>query len=127
MVFHWLLLHDTGLISLKGVTHLTATLRDIIENPKKLEFIELDAARLPGVLPDVDLAFVNNIFAVSARLTPDKALLVENNRSPYVNVIISRVDNKDAPRIAQLVAACQSEAVEQVAGDLFKGNVIKGW
>ncbi|CAM3862424.1 MetQ/NlpA family ABC transporter substrate-binding protein [Parendozoicomonas haliclonae] len=122
-----ILLHNTGLIKLDDAGNLEATPQNIVENPKDLEFIELDAAQLPRSLPDVDLAFVNNTYAVPAGLTLDKALLVEDKQSPYVNLIVARVDNKDDPRIAQLVAAYQSETVEQTARDLFKGGAVKGW
>ncbi|MTI14755.1 MetQ/NlpA family ABC transporter substrate-binding protein [Sansalvadorimonas verongulae] len=122
-----ILLHHTGLIKLKDVNNLNATPRDIAENPKNLEFVELEAPQLPRSLPDVALAFVNNTYAIPAGLTPSKALLVEGKDSPYVNLIVSRVDNKDDPRIAKLVAAYHSADVEQKARDLFKGGAVKGW
>ncbi|WP_281647096.1 MetQ/NlpA family lipoprotein [Parendozoicomonas sp. Alg238-R29] len=122
-----ILLHHTGLIKLKDVNDLNATPRDIVENPKGLEFIELEAPQLPRSLPDVDLAFVNNTYAIPAGLTPEKALLVEGKESPYVNLMVSRIDNKDDPRIVKLVTAYQSEVVEQTAHDLFKGGAVKGW
>lgn len=122
-----ILLHNQGYIILKDVNKLDATPADIIENPRKLEFIELEAAQLPRSLPDVDIAFVNNTFAIAAGLTPDKALLVEDRKSPYMNMIVARIDNKDDPRIKQLVKAYQSDEVEQKAIELFKGNAIKGW
>ena len=109
------------------MTNLNATPRDIIENPKKLDFVELEAPQLPRSLPDVALAFVNNTYAIPAGLTPDKALLVEGKESPYVNLIVSRIDNKDDPRIAKLVTAYHSSDVEQKARDLFRGGAVKGW
>ena len=122
-----ILLHHTGLITLRDVNNLESTPRDIIGNPKELQFIELDAAQLPRSLPDVDLAFVNNTYAVPAGLTLDQALLVEDKKSPYVNIIVSRDNNKDDPRIAKLVTAYQSERVESTARDLFKGGAVRGW
>ncbi len=122
-----ILMHNTGLITLKDPTNLEATPRDIIENPKKLSFIELDAAQLPRSLPDVDLAFVNNTYAIPAGLTPGKALLVEDKQSPYVNIIVAREDNQNDPRIKKLVKSYQSEAVSNKARDLFKGGAVKGW
>src|SRR5690606_28041566 len=50
-----LLLQSQGLIKLKDPSNLLATARDVVENPKKLKFRELEAATLPRVLPDVDL------------------------------------------------------------------------
>ena len=122
-----IMLHNQGYIKLKDATKLDATPSDIIENPRKLVFIELEAAQLPRSLPDVDIAFVNNTFAISAGLTTDQALLVEDKKSPYMNIIVSRLDNKDDPRIAKLVKAYQSDEVEKAATELFQGNAIKGW
>ncbi|MCL6270698.1 MetQ/NlpA family ABC transporter substrate-binding protein [Sansalvadorimonas sp. 2012CJ34-2] len=122
-----ILLHNTGLITLKDPGNLEATPKDIIGNPKNLKFVELEAPLLPRSLQDVDLSVINNTFAVPAGLTLDKAILVEDKKSPYVNIIVSREDNKDDPRIAQLVAAYQSDEVASVATDLFKGGAVKGW
>ena len=94
-----ILLHNTGLITLKNPGNLEATPKDIIENPKKLKFVELEAPLLPRSLQDVDLSVINNTFAVPAGLTLDKAVLVEDKKSPYVNIIVSREDNKDDPRV----------------------------
>lgn len=65
-----LLLQDAKLITLnKGA--LTG-LQNIQNNPKHLEFKEMDAAQLPRVLQDVDLALINTNFAIPAGLTPSK-------------------------------------------------------
>ena len=123
-----ILLHNEGLIKLADVTNLEATPRDIIENPKNLRFIELEAAQLPRSLDDVDLAFINSTYAVVAGLLPTRdALLVEGKDSPYVNLVVSRVDNKDDERILNLVKAYQTDSVEAKAEELFKGSAVAGW
>ena len=123
-----LLLHNNGFIKLKDPKNLEATPADIIENPHNYSFIELDAAQLPRSLDDVDLAIINNTFAASAGFTPkDNGLLVEHNESPYMNVMVSREDNKDDPRIQQLIKAYQTDAVIKKADELFKGSSIPGW
>ena len=50
-----LLLQEQGLITLKEDTGITATVRDIVENPYNIEFKESEAAQLPNVLKDVDM------------------------------------------------------------------------
>ncbi len=122
-----ILMHNLGLITLKDPTKLDATPIDIADNPKKLRFIELEAAQLPRSLPDVDMAFVNNTFAISAGLTPDRALVVEDKESPYMNVMAARTDNAADARIAKLIEAYQSDEVEQAAKQQFQGNAIRGW
>ncbi len=123
-----ILLHQRGFIKLKDVNNLAATPADIVENPHNFQFVELDAALLPRALDDVELAFINNTYAVPAGYTPTQdALLVEDKDSPYVNLIVAREDNKDDPRVLALVKAYQSDAVVAKANELFKGSAIAGW
>ncbi len=123
-----ILLNDHGLITLKDPANLKATPADIKSNPKKLQFIELDAAQLPRSVDDVDLAFINSTYAVPAGLLPSRdALIVEGADSPYVNLIVAREDNKNDPRILALVKAYQSDAVAKAADKLFKGSAVPGW
>src|SRR5690606_15949624 len=63
-------LQKQGLIKLKDPSNILATARDIAENPKKLKFRELEAATLPRVLPDVDIALINTNYALEAGLNP---------------------------------------------------------
>lgn len=123
-----ILLHNRGLITLKDVSNLEATPADIVNNPKALEFVELDAAQLTRSLEDVDLAFINSVYSVAADLLPSRdALIVEGKESPYVNLIVAREDNKDDARVQALVKAFQSEKVEKRAEELFKGGAVAGW
>ena len=123
-----ILLHQRGFIKLKDVNNLAATPADIVDNPRNFQFVELDAAQLPRALDDVELAFINNTYAVPAGYSPARdALLLEDKESPYVNLIVAREDNKDDPRVAALVKAYQSEAVAAKADELFKGSAVAGW
>ena len=121
-------LQQAGLIKLKNPKNLASTPADIIYNPKHLKFVELDAAQLPRSLDDVDLSVINSTYAVAAGLLPTKnALIVESNDSPYVNLIVARDDNKNDPRIKELVKAFHSQTVINEAQKLFKGGAIPGW
>src|SRR5690606_6103596 len=83
-----LLLQAQGVIKLKDPANILATSRDIAENPKNLRFRELEAATLPRVLPDVDLALINTNYALEAGLNPLKdALFIEGADSPYANIL----------------------------------------
>jgi ABC-type metal ion transport system substrate-binding protein len=46
----------------------------VIDNPKKLKFVELDAAQLPRSLDDLDASAVNTNYALSAGLNPKDAI-----------------------------------------------------
>ncbi|WP_458525893.1 MetQ/NlpA family ABC transporter substrate-binding protein [Onishia taeanensis] len=122
-----ILMHNQGLIELEDPQNLEATPIDIIDNPNDFEFREIEAAQLPRVLPDVDLAFINNTFAQPAGLSLDDALIKEGPESPYVNLIVVRGGDEDREAIQQLVNAYQSDAVAAKAEELFKGAAVPGW
>uniref|UniRef100_UPI0020C51A94 MetQ/NlpA family ABC transporter substrate-binding protein n=2 Tax=Gammaproteobacteria TaxID=1236 RepID=UPI0020C51A94 len=71
-----LLLAKHNLITLKDPTNILSTIKDITGNPKKLKFRELEAATLPRVLTQVDLALINTNYALEAKLDPSKDALV---------------------------------------------------
>ncbi|MGR3807482.1 D-methionine transport system substrate-binding protein [Pasteurella testudinis DSM 23072] len=123
-----LLLQAQGLLKLKEGTGLTPTALDIVENPKKLKIRELEAPLLPQVLPEVDLAVINNTYAGQAGLFPSTdAIFVEDKDSPYVNIIVAREDNKEDQDVVNFVKAYNSEAVYEKAKQEFKDSVVKGW
>jgi D-methionine transport system substrate-binding protein len=123
-----LVLQDQGLIKLKPGAGLKATPLDVVENPKKLKFVELEAAQLPRSLDDLDASGVNTNYAIPAGLHPGKdAIAQESAKSPYVNLIAVREQDKDKPWVAKLVKAYQSEEVRKFVQTEFKGAVIPGF
>lgn len=120
-----LLLAKAGVITLKKDAGISATRRDILDNPKNIKVRELEAATLPRVLDQVDLALINTNYALEAGLNPSKdALALEGSDSPYVNILVTREDNKDAPAIQKLVKALQTDAVRQFMAEQYKGAVL---
>ncbi len=123
-----LVLQDQGLITLRPDAGLRATPLDVVNNPRKLRFIELDAAQLPRSLDDLDAAAINTNFALQAGLHPGRdAIALENAKSPYVNLIAVREQDRSQPWVARLVKAYQSEPVREFIKTEFKGAVIPGF
>ena len=123
-----LLLEQQGLIKLRDNVGLQGTVRDIVENPKNITIVELDAAQLPRSLDDVALSIINTTYASSIDLTPQKdGIFVEDKESPYVNLIVAREENVNAENVQNFVKAYQTEDVYNAASDIFKGGVVKGW
>lgn len=125
-----LLLQDAGLLTLKADVGLLPTVNDIVNNPKKLKIMELEAPQLPRALDDrnVTIAIINNTFATPIGLIATRdGLFVEDKESPYVNLVVAREDNKDEEKIKKFVQAYQSAEVEEAAERAFKGGAIKGW
>jgi D-methionine transport system substrate-binding protein len=123
-----LLLQTKGLIKLRADAGLKATPLDIVENPKKLKIVELDAAQIPRSLADVDAAAINTNFAMEAGLKPKSdAIAIEDPRGPYANIIAIRAADKDKPWVAKLVSAYHSPEVKQFIDGKFGGSVITAW
>ena len=120
-----LLLQSQGLIKLKDPSNILATSRDISENPKKLKFKELEAATLPRILPDVDLALINTNYALEAGLNPvADALFIEGSDSPYANIVVTTEARKHDPAIKKLVDALHSQATKDFILKKYKGAIV---
>lgn len=125
-----LLLQKSGIIKLRDGVGLLPTANDITENVKNLKILELEAPQLPRSLDDknVTIAIINNTFATPVGLVAARdGIFMEDPKSPYVNIIVSREDNKDAENVKKFVQAYQSDEVAKAAEIAFKGGAIKGW
>ncbi|GAA3895854.1 MULTISPECIES: MetQ/NlpA family lipoprotein [Gibbsiella] len=125
-----LLLQKQGLIKLKDGVGLLPTSLDVVENPKNLKLVELEAPQLPRSLDDqqITLAIINTTYASQIGLTPAKdGLFVEDKDSPYVNLLVAREDNKDAENVKKFVQAYQTDEVNEAANKIFNGGAVKGW
>jgi len=122
-------LRDQGLIKLKDGVGTRASVLDVTDNPRKLKFVELEAAQLPRSLDDLDAAAVNSNYAVPAGLSPQKdALALENPSTPYVTVVIAtRQGQQNDPRVQAFVKAYQSAEVKAFIDRQFKGAYTAAW
>lgn len=119
------LLEKNNLIKLKDGVGVKGTVKDIVENKKNLKFKELEAAMLPRVLGEVDLALINTNYALEAKLVPTKdALFIEGPDSPYVNILVARPDNKDSEAMQKLAKALNSEETKKFINDKYQGAVV---
>lgn len=123
------LLASQGLITLKDDAGLTATKLDIIDNPKNIDIVEMEAAQLPRTLSSVDMAVINGNYAIEAGLSVgDDAVATEDANSEatqtFANVVAVKEGNEENPAILALVAALQSEAVRTYITDTYDGAVV---
>jgi len=120
-----LLLDKAGVIGLKDDKNILSTPKDIVRNPKHLKFKELEAAMLPRVLSEVDLALINTNYALPAKLNPIKdALVIEDTQSPYVNILVARPDNKDSAAMKKLAAVLTSAETKKFIQDKYQGALV---
>jgi len=120
-----LLLQKAGIITLKDASNILATPKDIAENPKAIKLRELEAATLPRVLTQVDLALINTNYALEAKLNPTQdALIIEGSDSPYVNILVARPDNQDSAAMQKLAKALNSPEVKAFILEKYQGAVV---
>lgn len=120
-----LVLASKGLIKVDEAKGLKVGPADVTENPKNIQFAELDAAQLPRSLDDVDAAVINTNYAMEAGLHPKKdAIAIEGEKSPYANVIAVRTADKDAPWVKTLVESYHDDSIKAFINEEFKGALI---
>lgn len=120
-----LVLASKGLIKVNPEAGLKVGPADVTENPKNIQFAELDAAQLPRSLDDVDAAVINTNYAMEAGLHPKKdAIAIEGEKSPYANVIAVRTADKDAPWVKTLVESYHDDSIRTFINEEFKGALI---
>lgn len=121
-----ILLEQAGLLKLKEGVGISATVYDIVENPKNIRITELEAATLPRVLGDVDAAVINSNYALEAKLVPtEDALVLESPKdNPYVNILAVRKGDENRNEIVKLSEALNSPEVKKFIEEEYKGAVI---
>ena len=122
------LLEAQGLIKLDKNAGFLATKLDIVENPKNLDIVEMEAAQLPRVLDTVDVAVINGNYAIGAGLKLADALAIEAGDSEagqlYANIVACANGAEDSEKIQALVKALQSDEVKKFMADKYEGAVV---
>lgn len=120
-----LLLENIGFITLNPDAGITATIKDITENPMNIKFNEVEAAQLPNILQDVDYAIINSNYAISAGIKPvEESLAMEGSASAYSNILAVKEGNESSDKIKALVAALESQQVADYITATYAGAVV---
>ena len=123
-----LLLQDNGVIRLRDGAGLNATKQDIVENPHKVEILEVEAAQIPRSVDSVDFAAMNGNYAIQAGVKPSDALAQESADSEaaqtYANIIAVSEKNQDADWAKKLVEVLQSQKIQDFINEKYQGGVV---
>ena len=123
-----LLLQDAGLITLKDDAGINATVNDIVSNPKNLQLKEVEAATVPNIVADVDIACINGNYAIPAGFKTTDALATESATSlaaeAYANVLVVKDGNQDSDKTKALAKALNSDEVRDYINNTFEGAVV---
>ncbi len=124
-----LLLQDNGLLTLKDGAGLTATINDITENPYNIKFVELEAAQVARVVPEVEYVVLNGNYALEAGYSVGRdSIAYEASDSvaakTYVNIIAVKEGNENTDKIKALVSVLRSDEIKKFIGDTYDGAVV---
>ena len=123
------LLEAAGLITLRDGAGVLATRLDITDNPLGLDIRELEAAQIPHILPDVDMAVINGNFALQAGLEIGIDSVAQEEKDSisaqtYANYIVVRADNENDERVQTLIRIMSSDAVREFIETRYEGRVV---
>ena len=117
------------MITLKEDAGLEATVNDIVDNPKNIEILELEAAQVARVKEEVAFVVLNGNYALEAGFSVAKdAVAYETSDSEaaktYVNIIAVKEGNEDNEGVKALVEVLTSDEIKQYIKDTYDGAVI---
>lgn len=125
------LLKSAGLITIKSDVGDFPTTKDIDKNKKNLSITSVDASQTARALKDVEVSIINNNVVADAGLIPTKDAIflekVDENSQPYVNIIVSREEDKDNEIYKKIVKAYQADDVKKVIEETTNGSSIPAW
>lgn len=120
-----ILMDEYGLISLDDPKNIKATDKNIVDNPKNLKITPIEAAAIPRLLNDCDLALINFNFALDYGLSPrEDGLIIENEESIYANLVAVRAREEDREEFKILTQVLASEEVADFVEKEFDGALI---
>lgn len=122
-------LEIAGLIDVDEAAGIFPEEKDILDNPKDLQFELLDPAMAAVVLQDVDAAIINTGFASDAGLKVSDAIFADahnlDNVNPmYINVIAAREEDKDNPLYLKIVELFQTDEIAEIIKESSDGSLI---
>ena len=126
-----LLLQQEGIIQLKdGIDAASnATKLDVVENPKNIEIVEMEAAQISKALSDLDFGVINGNYALQAGLNAGTdALAVEDasgsGAQTYANILCVKEGNEKNEAILALFKALTSPEVKEYINNTYQGAVV---
>jgi D-methionine transport system substrate-binding protein len=119
------LLDQAGLITLREGVGVEATVLDIVENPKDLNIVELNAEILPHSRSDLAVAVINGNFAIQAGLSPlTDSLFREDSDSPFVNVLVVRKEDEENPTLLKIAEILNGPEVRDFILETYEDGVV---
>ncbi|MFG6117957.1 MetQ/NlpA family ABC transporter substrate-binding protein [Thalassobacillus sp. B23F22_16] len=123
-----IVLEDEGLVKInEDVDPLRASLADIEDNPKSLDFVEVEAGQLPRLVDSEDLAAVPGNYALAAKMDLLDALALEDMPDDYRNRVVVNTEDIDAPYVKDIKEVIESDEFEEIIDEEFQGFGKPKW
>ncbi len=105
---------------------------DIIDNPLELDILPVEIGSVPSYLPEVACAVINGHIAIDFGLNPGLDYIFKDDPTIYtgkafVNLIAARREDKDNPIFKKIIETYQSDLVEEIYANNYKGSYIPTW
>ncbi len=124
-----LLLQRAGWLKIKAdVPSTKVTPQDIESFVKPIHIVELEAPQLPRSLDDTAASIINGGYSIAAGLNSQKdSIFVEDNTSPYVNIVAVKKENLDNPTYKKFLTIFRSEEVKKFINEKYQGAIVPTW
>ena len=125
-------LEAAGLIKVRPEAGDLPSVNDIIENPLELNILPVEIGSVPTYLPEVACAVINSHVAIDFGLNPGTDYIFKDDPAIYsgnafVNLIAARTEDKDKPIFKKIIEAYQSDLVEEIYSNNYKGSYLPTW
>lgn len=124
-------LETAGLIKVDPSKGYSPAVKDITENKLNLKIIQVDPAKIPSLLPDFAAGITNSNFAIDNKIDPVKDSIyqvkpdpTDSNNKPWINVIVSRTEDKDSSIYKKVVKAYQTQSVANTIKKIYNGVYV---
>ncbi len=123
-----LFLQALGIVKLKDGVDFNATLLDVVENPKNIKIIQVEAQQVVRSLADVDLGLTFPSFVKLAGQDPAGALAFEKPSTTYAIHWVTRDEDANNPRLARFIKVYNSDPdVKEILTKLYSGQIGFAW
>ncbi|MEN6389262.1 MAG: MetQ/NlpA family ABC transporter substrate-binding protein [Syntrophomonas sp.] len=119
------MLEKLGLIKLKAGVALPTVL-DIVENPKKLEIVEMDGWSIVNTLADVDCGATSSSVAVKAKIDPKTAIAQDGSQETgeYAMILVVTKEKYGDNLTKQLYESLRTETVKKALVEKYQGGIV---
>ncbi|MGW4843511.1 MetQ/NlpA family ABC transporter substrate-binding protein [Nocardia brasiliensis] len=121
-------LQAAGLLKLSGNSS-APTAADVDKGASKVKVTTVDAAQTALSLASVDGAVINNTFLDRSGIDPNSALYKDDPKNPsaepYINALVTRAEDKNNPKLLQLVELWHDPEVQRAHAEVTKNTAVE--